>query len=338
MPVEDRRTGAPADAAPPLRLLLIDDDPNCRDYIGALSHRLGFWVDTADDGQAGIDRLAKGRYDVAIIDYEMPRLSGVETIARIRQNPSTSNLYAMMLTGREDVDTKLTALNAGFDDFITKASSEPELVAKIVAARRLASRQRTMDTALRDLYGLATRDDLTGLFNRRFFISETERMLAEEVPVNVVLLDLDDFKRINDTYGHLVGDRVLRDVATAINAHTRAEDVVARFGGDEFVLAIPRLEINMIESIAARLAQTIDALCWTDPEPFSVGSSAGVGSSHLLIEPSLVQLMNAADRDMYKNKWVRKHPDERPDLYEYPDRQRNVVERLLHQDKTAKRN
>lgn len=332
MSLETRRTGTPADAVPQLRLLLIDDDPDCRAYIGALSRRLGFWVDTAADGQAGIDRLAQGRYDVAIIDYEMPRLSGVETIARIRQNASTSHLYAMMLTGREDVDTKLTALEAGFDDFVTKALSEPELVARIVAARRLASRHRTMDTALRDLYGLATRDDLTGLFNRRFFISEAERLLAEGTAVNVVLVDLDGFKRINDTYGHLAGDRVLRDVATAINSHTRAEDVVARFGGDEFVIAIPALAVQTIESIASRLVQTIDALRWTDPEPFTVGASAGIVSSHLLTEPSLIQLMNAADRDMYKNKWLRKHPDERPELYEYPDRERNVVERLFQQE------
>src|SRR5256885_6142936 len=253
MTLDQRRGAGAPDAVQPLRLLIIDDDDNYRAYLAALMRRLGFWVDTAEDGQAGLDRLAQGRYDVAIIDFEMPRLTGVETVARIRKNPSTNTLYAMMLTAREDVDTKLLALNAGFDDFLTKASSEPELVAKVVAARRLASRQRTMGMALRELYGLATRDDLTGLFNRRFFISESERLLTEGTPLNIVLIDLDDFKQINDSYGHLAGDRVLRDIGTTLHTHTRAEDVVARFGGDEFVVAVPNLAVEVIERIAERI-------------------------------------------------------------------------------------
>jgi len=323
---EERRGAGAPDAVQPLRLLVIDDDENYRAYLAALGRRLGFWVDTAEDGQAGVDRLTKGRYDVAIIDFEMPRLTGVETIARIRDNASNNTLYAMMLTGHEDVATKLVALNAGFDDFLTKSASEPELIAKVVAARRLASRQRTMDMALRDLYGLATRDDLTGLFNRRFFISESERLLAEGTPLNVMLIDLDGFKQINDSYGHLAGDRVLRDIGTTLHTQTRAEDVVARFGGDEFVIAIPNLAVDAIERIATRVTAAIQNLRWPEPESFEIGASTGIASSHLLAEPTLLRLMNAADRDMYKNKWLRKHPNERPELYEYPGEERNVDE------------
>jgi diguanylate cyclase (GGDEF)-like protein len=239
----------------------------------------------------------------------------------------------MMLTAREDVDTKLVALNAGFDDFLTKTSSEPEIVAKIVAARRLAARQRTMDMALRDLYGLATRDDLTGLFNRRFFISECERLLAEGTALNVVLIDLDRFKQINDTFGHLAGDRVLRDIGTTLHLHTRADDVVARFGGDEFVIAIPHLAPDAVERIAQRLTIAIEQLRWAHSAPAQIGASAGIASSHLLKEPSLSQLMNAADRDMYKNKWLRKNPNERPELYEYPANERIPNEQILRDAK-----
>jgi diguanylate cyclase (GGDEF)-like protein len=236
-----------------------------------------------------------------------------------------------MLTSHEDVDTKLTALDAGFDDFLTKTSSDREIVAKLTAGRRLAARQRTMDIAIRDLYGLATRDDLTGAFNRRFFISEAERMLAEGVVVNVVLLDLDGFKHINDTYGHLAGDQVLRDVATALHAHTRVEDVVARFGGDEFVIAVPHLDIAVLERICERLSRAVAAIEWSaGGATFHIGVSAGIASSRLLDAPTLVQLMTAADRDMYKNKWFRKHPDVAPELYEYPSSDRDVVERLFH--------
>lgn len=256
-------------------------------------------------------------------------MDGVETIRRIRENSSTKDLYSIMLTGREDVDTKLAALDAGFDDFLTKTSSEPELVAKLVAARRLATRHRSMDVALRDLYSLSTRDDLTGTFNRRFFISEAERMLAERTAVNVILLDLDGFKTINDTFGHIVGDNVLRDVATALHRNTRAEDIVARFGGDEFVLALPHIDVATVEQIAGRLRQAIEALEWQMSESFRVGASAGIASSHLLPNPTLVQLITVADRDMYKNKWLRKHPGVRPELYEYRSDSSEIVERLF---------
>jgi two-component system cell cycle response regulator len=326
----ERRQSPTRSTDPPLRLLVVDDDADYRAYVAALTRRLGFWVDTAEDGEAALQRLTHAAYDAAIIDQEMPRLNGTALIAWLRAIDQTKGLYAVMLTGREDIDTKLAALEAGFDDFLTKGSSEEEIVAKLVAARRVAARQRTMDTAVRELYGLATRDDLTGVFNRRFFISEAERMLAEGTIVNVVLLDVDDFKVVNDTHGHLAGDAVLRDVGTALMRNTRPDDVVARFGGDEFVVAIPDLEIAVVESIAERLTRAIAACEWGSTVRFRVAASAGFASSRFLSDPTLAQLLNAADRDMYKNKWIRKHPDVRPELYEYPSQERDVVERLLN--------
>lgn len=332
----ERRLSAPATSDNPLRLLIIDDDDNYRAFVAALTRRLGFWVDTASDGEAGLQRLRNAAYDIAIIDHEMPRLSGIGLIKELRADERTKPLYAMMLTAREDVGTKLTALDAGFDDFLTKASSEAEIVAKLVAARRLASRHRTLDMAARDLYGLATRDDLTGTFNRRFFISEAERLLAEGAALNVVLLDVDEFKHVNDAYGHLAGDAVLRDVGTALLSNTRTDDVVARFGGDEFVVGIPHLEVDVIERIARRLERAVAELQWTaGTAAFRVGVSSGYASSRLLEKPTLAQLLNAADRDMYKNKWMRKNPELRPELYEYPAGDRDVVERLLEIAKPA---
>ncbi len=308
---------------------MVDDDPSYRSYAATLTRRLGFWVDTADDGESALQRLSLGSYDIAVIDYQMPRLSGLETIARIRADETLKTLYAIMLTAREDMDTKLTALDAGFDDFLTKNSSEREIVAKLVAARRVALRHRNMNAALRDLYGLAIRDDLTGVFNRRFFISESERLLTEGTVVNLVLLDLDGFKRVNDTYGHLAGDEVLRDVGTTLQSSTRPDDLVARFGGDEFVIAVPDTEIEIVERIAGRVTEAISALAWPWNPAFRIGVSAGIASSSLLEKPTLAQLVNVADRDMYKNKWIRQHPDLRPELYEYPVQDRNAVARLL---------
>jgi two-component system cell cycle response regulator len=317
-----------AAGAAPLRLLVAEDDANYLAYICGLAQRLGFSVDTACDGEAAAEQLARGSYDVAVIDQAMPRLTGTGVIAGVRANDATKALYALMLTAREDVATRITALDAGFDDVMPKSASEAELMAKLAAARRLATRQRTADATMRELYGLAMRDELTTVFNRRFFAAEAERMLAGNARFSLVLFDLDAFKAVNDTYGHLAGDRVLRDVGLLFQNHTRPSDLVARYGGDEFVMAVAGLEINDVQRLAARVAAQIAALQWAcDDRSFRIGATTGFACSELLDQPTLEQLIDAADRDLYKNKWLRTHPTLRPELYEYPAQHR--ADRLL---------
>ena len=302
-----------------MRLLIVDDDRHYGALIRAITRRMGFVVDLACDGEAALELLERTHYDVAIIDLDMPRLTGIDVIDRIRGNPATRDLYSRMLTGVEDPTVKLSALAAGFDDFLTKRSSDVEIAAKLVSARRIAIRQRTLDTALRELSGLAMRDDLTGVFNRRFLLAETERLLGGTGPLSLVLFDLDDFKQINDTYGHLCGDRVLRDVGALFHRSTRPEDLIARFGGDEFVMVVAELDLPAVTRIAERLIADVKALQWSSGvDTFHIGVTIGVASSSLLAEPTVAQLIDAADRDLYKNKWIRKHPDVRLELYEYP--------------------
>ncbi len=307
----ERRRDAPASSLP-VRVLIVDDDPAYLGYAAALTRRIGFEAETAADGEAALACLAAGEFDVAIIDQEMPRLSGTETIARLRAVEATHSIYAVMLTGHEDTETKLTALDAGFDDFISKSAPETEIVAKLVAARRVGARQRTLDGELRALQGLVSRDDLTGLFNRRFFSAEAERLIAAGIVLNVVLLDLDAFKQINDKHGHLFGDAVLRDVAITLQRHTRPTDVVARLGGDEFVIAIPGTDQAAVEQIAQRLRDAVAELEWHNGGTLRITASVGFACSKLLDTPTLEQLLGAADHDMYKEKWLRKNPEGSP--------------------------
>lgn len=314
----DRRR-APDTGDPELiRLLVVEDDPDYRAWLVAVTRRMGFSVDVAPDGQEALERLADQPFEIAVIDQEMPRMTGIEVIQTIRAQERTRALYAIMLTGRAEMETKLNALGAGFDDFLSKASPEAEILAKLVVARRIAERQRTLDTTVRELYGLATRDELTGVFNRRFFIAEAERLLLARCIVNVVLFDLDEFKHVNDTYGHLAGDRVLRDVGTLFERNTRAEDLIARYGGDEFVMLVPHLTLEDLERMVDRLASQISALQWsTGEQAFTIGVSTGLASSRLLAQPTLAQLLDAADRDLYKNKSLRMNPGHGHELYAY---------------------
>src|SRR5207237_850266 len=194
----------------PLRVLIVDDDDNYRVWLAALLRRFGFSVTTAADGDEAmtvVDSVAV--FDLFIVDCEMPRMDGLAFIEQARSTERGADVYSVMLTGREDVETKIAALRLGFDDFVVKSSSELEIVAKLGAARRVVARQQRLDATVRELYGLATRDELTGLSNRRFFFAEADRMLALGVDISLILFDLDDFKDVNDTFGHLAGDRIL---------------------------------------------------------------------------------------------------------------------------------
>jgi two-component system cell cycle response regulator len=310
-PFDRRRTDAAPDAEP-LRVLVVEDEACYRAYAALLARRAGFAVDAVADAPAALELTSRRPFDAMLIDQSIPEMTGVELIRQVRANEDTKGVYAVMLSGDDRMANKLDALQAGFDDFIAKSLPEVEILAKLAAALRVAARQRTMDATIRELFGLAAHDELTGLFNRRFFVSEVERLLARGTVVNVLLFDLDGFKQVNDTYGHLAGDRVLRDVATSFQTRTRPQDIVARFGGDEFVMAIPDLDVDAIEQITVRLAEEVERLRWTgDDGEFGVGVSNGIASSRLLFEPTLAALLDAADHDMYKNKFLRKNPHTR---------------------------
>jgi diguanylate cyclase (GGDEF)-like protein len=317
---ERRRTNSTiATDGETIRFLMADDDDHYRAFVLALARRLGFECTAAVDGADAVAKLAAGAFDVAVIDCEMPRMDGLDVIRRLREDEAAKSVYAVMLTGRPEMATKVAALDAGFDDFMSKTATDAELVAKLRAIHRVALRQRSLDHTIRDLYGIAMRDELTAVFNRRFFVAETDRMLVRGARISVILFDLDGFKHVNDTYGHLAGDQILRDLGAMFLRSTRPEDLVARYGGDEFVMVVSELGIAEIEALIKRLTETVAAMQWTaGVETFGIGITAGFASAGLLDPPTIYALLDAADRDLYKNKWIRRNPDARPELYEYP--------------------
>lgn len=330
-----------SDREPPeaqtLRALIADDQKSYRDFLSGLIERFGFEVTACADGAEALSALVSERFDLLIVDCEMPRIDGLQLISAVRGSDRFADVFAIMLTARDDVETKLTALGSGFDDFLGKSAGELEIAAKITAARRLITRQARLDQAVRELYGLATRDELTGLYNRRFFFAETERLLTAGRVVNLAFFDLDEFKTINDTLGHLAGDRILRDLGEVFQRATREQDLIARYGGDEFVMVVVDANPAATEQIARRVASEIAAAEWRFcDQTFRVGVTVGIACSSLLESPTMAQLLSAGDRDLYKNKWVRKHPNDDASRYEYDVRRDAQVVELAQFALTAR--
>ena len=307
---------------PSVRVLLVDDDENFRAWLTQLMRRLGFAVECATDGEHALSVLRReANVDLIIADYQMPRIDGFDLIRQIRADPALCNQYAVMLTAREDVESKVAALTIGYDDFLAKSCTEVEVIAKVVAAKRVVSRQRILQTAAREWEVLATRDELTGVATRRTLFDEAERFLGEGRAVGIAIIDLDGFKPVNDTFGHLTGDRILRDVGAMFVSRTRANDLIARYGGDEFLLLVADLPLDDLTGAAERLAGEIAMLRWKSGEiTFGVTATSGLAHSSLIPDATLEHLLDAADRDLYAKKWLKKHPGERPELYEYPGR------------------
>lgn len=323
MPSTRRRRADEHDDQFSIRVLVAEDDPNSRAWISVLLRAHGLVVTEATDGQAALETLLGSHHDLLICDLNMPRLGGLDVIREVRADPKLSHLYAITLTAQDDLESKIAALTAGFDDFLHKSCTEIEVVARIVAAKRMLARHAALSAAATAWQALASRDELTGVASRRRLIHDADIALSKGHAVGLVIIDLDDFKPINDRFGHLTGDRILHDIGGLFLRRTRANELISRYGGDEFVLLVCDLEVEDLAGAAERLVQEIETLRWTaGDEIFGVSATTGVAHSTLIESPTLERLLDVADRDLYARKWIKKHPDEppAPQIYEYPGR------------------
>ncbi|MFL6247006.1 MAG: diguanylate cyclase [Thermoanaerobaculia bacterium] len=300
-----RRKSDRAVPADPLRLLAVDDDRNYLRRLQVVLTRAGFDVVTATDGDAALDRIRRDRdISVLLIDLSMPGMDGIETVRHAREACAFPGLYAILLTGSDGTDVKLRALDSGLDDFLTKSSPDSEILAKLRSAARRIEMERRLHLENEELQTLALTDELTGIANRRALFRAAEEMLATGKLMSVALFDLDRFKQINDTYGHLVGDRILADVAACLNEHTRVGDLIARYGGDEFVLLLPDTTATEARQITDRIRNRIAQLRW-DIGGNTIDVAVGTGLATAGSGSSIATLLAESDAKLYDAKMSR---------------------------------
>jgi diguanylate cyclase (GGDEF)-like protein len=289
-----------------VKILVADDDPVNRRLIASKLEGHGHSVVTAVDGAEAITALLDPDGPrVAIVDWMMPGVDGLSVCREVRKNSSTYT-YIILLSARDGKESAVTGLDAGADDYLSKPVDGAELLARIRAGQRILDLQSTLLSAQEALRTEATRDHLTGLWNRRMVSEQLSRELNrarhERRPLCVAMIDLDSFKQINDTLGHGAGDAVLREAAAALRSQLREYDFIGRYGGDEFVCVLPGCDAPVGRAIAERLRAIIAAepFKWNDhsvPITISVGL-ASTGSAGLDAEA----LVHAADEALYRAK------------------------------------
>jgi diguanylate cyclase (GGDEF)-like protein len=300
-----------------MRILIAEDDRVTALKLRRALEKLGYVVETVDDGAAAWDRIARGGVDILLSDWMMPELDGLELCRRVRSQPDAQYTYVILLTTRQDREDRLAGLEAGADDFLTKPLDTGELLARLNVARRILAMQeqlRAHAEQLAQLYAAVERqntllerqnallaeraatDGLTGLWNRRHFdealASSRSYAARHDQPLSLILIDVDQFKAYNDTFGHPAGDEVLRGVAEILRNESRVHDVVARYGGEEFALLLPATHVAAAILVGERLRSAIEKHPWPErPITVSVGvSSADRPSS----QPGLVARADGA--------------------------------------------
>ena len=288
---------------PKVTVLAIDDDRAYLLYLQRLLSRAGYEVRLATDGGSAIEILRNEKIDLLLVDLNMPGMDGIETVRRIQADAALRNLYAILLTAANHADTRVHALDSGLDDFMDKASTGRELLAKLRSAVRRLEVERQLHIENAQLQALALTDELTGLANRRSLFQTAQQMLESALPLAVVLFDLNEFKQINDTFGHLAGDRVLADLGRFFNDRTRLGDLAGRYGGDEFVLLCPASTETAARKIAERLAAEMRELSWTiRGETFGISCTFGVSWTDIAGRDQLPEILSRCDEELYREK------------------------------------
>jgi diguanylate cyclase (GGDEF)-like protein len=290
-----------------LKILIAEDDPVSRRLLEVMLAKWGYEVLVAPDGQEAWNILQEPDAPrLAILDWMMPGMDGVQICRAVRKQRAEPYTYLMLLTGKSGKENTVEGMDAGADDYITKPFNADELKVRLRAGRRIIDLQSELLSVREALREQATHDPLTGLPNRLLFSDRLTQSLAtakrREKLLAVMFLDLDRFKIINDTLGHNVGDQLLTHVANRLTTVLRDGDTIARMGGDEFTIIL--CDLDTTDEAAAIAGRVLDA--FTGPVSLNgreMFISTSIGISIYPQDGSDVEtLVRNADSAMYRAK------------------------------------
>ncbi len=285
----------------PTRVLVIDDTVSIHKLIVARLRPEGLEVTAELDGEAGLERAIRDAPDLILLDIGLPKVDGFEVCRQLKEHAATRNIPIIFLTGETDTESKVRGLDLGAVDYVTKPFDEIELRARVRAALRTKRLQDMLEQQ-------SFLDGLTGLWNRTYLDRrlESELNVADRYgrPLSIVMADVDNFKRVNDTHGHLFGDIVLQGIAEGLHASARRSDIVARYGGEEFGILLTDTDMKSAIYVSERLrASTESRLYEARDGVVRVTASFGISCTED-VEGELTPeaLIEAADQALYASK------------------------------------
>jgi two-component system cell cycle response regulator len=294
-------------ASPKLQIAFVDDDAAMRRLVRLLLKRSGYDIIEFSTGQEARAKLSTIPWDLAILDRRLPDMDGLVLCQELKSNPELKSRYVIILTGEDDQEDKVEGLDLGADDYITKPFQYPEFLARLRAAKRIIDLQKELMETNKRLELLSITDGLTKLYNHRHFQDQLARAFEESArygrPLSLAIVDLDYFKKVNDTYGHAVGDEVLRAVSRTFQESIRSVDLAARYGGEEFAVMMPETVLEDAIVFAEKVRSLVEkASIDTQAGEIRVTVSVGVSSvPHPKIHAPN-ELIVAADKALYRAK------------------------------------
>ncbi len=289
------------------RVLVAEDDAMFRKILRTWLESWGYEVMIAADGAQAWELLQGERPPhLLILDWIMPKPDGVELCRLIRERQKSPYQYILLVTAKDGTEDLVTGLESGADDYLSKPFDRSELRARLRAGRRILTLQEEQTQARDQLHFQATHDGLTAIWNRTTILDllnrEFENNARSIKTTGVIMLDLDHFKRVNDTYGHHAGDAVLKESVKRIQESVRSYDLVGRYGGEEFLVVLPDCEQEEVEACAERVRWAVaSGPVFLDGVSIPVTASIGTAVANPLVN-SAKDALAAADSALYRAK------------------------------------
>lgn len=304
-----------------MKILIADDDNVSRLLLEKTLEKAGYEVLSVDNGRKAVEQLSSPDGPrLALVDWVMPELDGPSVCHEVRKRAEKSYVYIILLTSKESKESTVEGLKAGADDYVIKPCNSEELKARLLAGRRILQLEDKLVEAREEMRFRASRDALTSLWNRGVILElldkELDRARREHSFMSLLLCDVDHFKRINDVYGHLVGDEVLQQVAKRLRASLRSYDSVGRYGGEEFLILLTGCDAVHTGIRADQIREAIASIVFeTARGPLSLTMSVGaLATSDWSKDMTGSDLLKRADEALYdaktagRNRVILAHP------------------------------
>lgn len=288
-------------------ILIVDDTETNVDILVELLSD-SYEIVVALDGRSALEILEEQEVDLILLDIMMPIIDGYEVCRRVKQNEKTNNIPIIFITAKMDEESIEKAYEAGGMDYVTKPFKPKELFARIKTQLQLRALIQELESSKNALKHLSETDPMTDLCNRRYF-NHTSKSIMElakrdKTVLTVVMLDIDKFKEVNDTYGHNVGDEIIISLADILFEMTRKSDLACRFGGEEFILLLPETSLEGAMVIAEKIRKKVESfsLRLEDEREVNITISLGVSQVDTENDLSMESAIKRADIALYKAK------------------------------------